>query len=244
MYLCMLEILLFLWHLRLKLMNEYSLHSALKNWYALPGDRFEVKIDNFIVDIVRAPLLIEIQTKNFSAIKKKLTKLLETHEVRLVYPIPQQKWIVHVTESGAIARRRKSPKKGRLVDLFDELVRTPTLIKADNFSLEVLMIEEEEVRCNDGKGSWRRRGASIKDRRLLKVDGQTLFKNGEEFLRFLPKDLSNPFTNRELAKLNGISIHLARKITYCLRKMGAITTVGKRGRELIFKISQRAHEPT
>ncbi len=54
MYLCMLEILLFLDHLHLKPMNEYSLHSALKNWYSLLGDKFEVKMNNFVVDIVRA----------------------------------------------------------------------------------------------------------------------------------------------------------------------------------------------
>jgi len=218
-------------------MNEYSLHSAIKNWYSLPGDKFEVRIDDFIVDIVRKPLLIEIQTRNFSAIKKKLTKLLENHRVRLVYPIPQRKWIVHLTESGEIVRRRKSPKKGRLFDLFYELVRTPNLIREENFSLEVLMIEEEEVRCNDGRGSWRRRGVSIKDRRLMNVDGKTLFKNEKDFLRFLPSDLVKPFTNKELAKLSGISINLARKITYCLRKTGTITTVGKKGKELIFKVS-------
>lgn len=221
----------------LKLMNEYSLHSAIKNWYSLPGDRFEVRVDEFIVDIVRDRLLIEIQTRNFSAIKKKLTKLLENHEVRLVYPIPQQKWIVHVTESGEIVRRRKSPKRSRLVDLFYELVRTPDLIKEENFSLEVLMIEEEEVRCDDGKGSWRRRGVSIKDRRLMNVDGKTLFKNERDLLRFLSTDPIKPFTNRKLAKLTGVSINLARKITYCLRKMGTITTVGRKGKELIFEIA-------
>jgi len=218
-------------------MNEYSLHSAIKNWYSLPGDEIEVRIDDFIVDIVRETLLIEIQTKNFSAIKKKLTKLLENHEVRLVYPIPQLKWIVYVTESGEIVRRRKSPKKGRLFDLFYELVRTPNLIKEANFSLEVLMIEEEEVRCNDGKGSWRRRGVSIKDRKLMNVNSKTLFRNEKDFLNFLPSDLTKPFTNRTLAKLNGVSINLARKITYCLRKMGTITTVGKKGKELIFEVS-------
>jgi hypothetical protein len=218
-------------------MNEYSLHSAIKNWYSLPGDRFEVRVDDFIVDIVRETLLIEIQTKNFSAIKKKLKKLLEKYEVRLVYPIPQQKWIVHVTKSGEIVRRRKSPKKGRLFNLFDELIRTPTFIREENFSLEVLMIEEEEVRCNDGKGSWRRRGVSIKDRRLINVYDKTLFKNEKDFLRFLPSDLSKPFTNRKLARRSGVSINLARKITYCLRKMGAITTVGKKGKELIFEVS-------
>jgi ribosomal protein S25 len=221
----------------LKLMKEYSLHSAIKNWYSLPGDRFEVRIDDFIADIVRETLLIEIQTKNFSAIKKKLAKLLENHKVRLVYPVPQQKWIVHVTESGEIIRRRKSPKKGRLSDLFYELVRTPNLIKEENFSLEVLMIDEEEVRCNDGKGSWRRRGVSIKDRRLMNVHNKVLFRNEKDFLRFLPSDLTKPLTNKKLAKLSGVSINLARKITYCLRKMGVITTVGKKGKELIFEVS-------
>jgi len=218
-------------------MNQHSLHSAIKNWYSLPGDKFEVRIDDSIVDIVREHLLIEIQTRNFSAIKKKLTKLLENHQVRLVYPISQLKWIVYVTESGEIIRRRKSPKKGRLVDLFYELVNASNLIRHENFSLEVLMIEEEEVRCNDGKGSWRRRGVSIKDRRLMNVKGRILFKNEREFLSFLPSDLTKPFTNRSLAKLSGFSIYLTRKITYCLRKMGVITIAGKNGKELIFEVS-------
>jgi hypothetical protein len=218
-------------------MNEHSLHLEIKNWYSLPGDRFEVKIDDFIVDIVRHTLLIEIQTSNFSAIKQKLTRLLENHEIRLVYPIPQRKWIVHVTKSGEMIRRRKSPRKGRLVDLFYELVNTPNLVKKENFSLEVLMIEEEELRCNDGKGSRRRKGISIKDRRLMNVNSKTLFKNEKDFLSFLPNHLIDPFTNKEFAKLSGVSINLARKITYCLRKMGAITPTGKKGKELIFKVS-------
>jgi len=218
-------------------MNEYSLHSAIKNWYSLPEDRFEVRVDGFIVDVVRGALLIEIQTRNFSAIKKKLTRLLENHKVRLVYPIPQRKWIVHVSESGEIVRRRKSPKTGRLLDLFYELIRVPNLFKEENFSLEVLIIEEEEVRCNDGRGSWRRRGVSVKDRRVMNVHSTTLFENEKDFLRFLPSDLTKPFTNKKLAKLSEISINLARKITYCLRKMGAITTVGKEGKELMFEVS-------
>ena len=217
-------------------MNEHSLHSEIKNWYSLPGDRFEVKIDDFIVDIVRHALLIEIQTRNFSAIKLKLTRLLENHDIRLVYPIPQLKWIVHVTKSGEMIRRRKSPRKGRLVDLFYELVSTPTLIQEESFSLEVLMIEEEEVRCDDGKGSWRRHGISVNDRRVLKVNSKTLFKSEQDFRRFLPPDLINPFTNKEFAKLSGVSVNLARRITYCLRKMGVITPTGKQGKELLFNV--------
>ena len=52
-------------------------------------------IDNFVIDIVRDDLLIEIQTRNLSAIKKKLTKLLLANRVRLVYPIARIKWILY-----------------------------------------------------------------------------------------------------------------------------------------------------
>jgi len=34
------------------LMNEHSLHSEIKNGYSLPGDKLEVKVDDFIIDIV------------------------------------------------------------------------------------------------------------------------------------------------------------------------------------------------
>jgi len=215
-------------------MNEHSLHSEIKAWYSVPKDRFEVRVDGFIIDILRKNLLIEVQTKSFNAIKRKLSSLVESHQVRLVYPIPRKKWIVRITESSELVTRRKSPRKGRLIDLFYELVSIPDLIARENFSLEVLMIEEEEIRCNNGKGSWRRRGVRIKDRRLKNVTDRVLFRNEVDFLRFLPSDLKRPFTNRSLANQTGVSINLTRKMTYCLRKMGAIAIVGKKGKELIF----------
>lgn len=221
-------------------MNEYTLHSGLKQWYSLPGDMFEVNIGGFVVDVVQGSLLVEIQTKNFSAAKRKLQRLVGDHKVRLVYPIAKQKWIVRVAQSGEPLSRRKSPKKGRLVDLFHELVRLPDLIEHRNFSLEVLMIEEEEVRCNDGRGSWRRRGASVKDRKLISVTERVLFKDEKDFLRFLPRELPDPFTNKDLSVRVAVSVNLARKITYCLKKMGTIAEIGKRGRELLFHICMHA----
>ena len=218
-------------------MTEYSLHSAIKDWYSGSGDALEVKVDDFIIDVLRGELLIEIQTGNFSAIKKKLIKLLPNNQVRLVYPIAKLKWIVHVSRSGEFVRRRKSPKKGKLTDLFYELVHAPSLIKDRNFSLEVLLIEEEEIRCNDGRGSWRRRGASIKDRKLLDVFDRTVFEDSRDFLEFLPKQLDTYFTNKVLASKMGISVRLAQKITYCLRKMGAISIAKKKRNELLFQLS-------
>src|SRR6185295_18613276 len=76
------------------LLNEKPLHASLKQWYARPGDRFEVPVDGFVIDIVRDNLLIEIQTRNLSAISSKLSRLTQTHQVRLIYPIVKEKWIV------------------------------------------------------------------------------------------------------------------------------------------------------
>ena len=218
-------------------MTEYSLHSEIKDWYKFSGDELEVKVEDFIVDILRGKLLIEIQTGNFSAVKKKLIKLLLNNQVRLVYPIAKLKWIVHVSRSGVFIRRRKSPKKGKLIDLFYELVHTASLIEDRNFSLEVLLIEEEELRCNDGRGSWRRRGVSVKDRKLLNVFDRVVFRDSQDFLEFLPKELDKSFTNKVLALKLGISVRLAQKITYCLRKMGAIFIAGKTRNELLFQVS-------
>lgn len=218
-------------------MTEYSLHSAIKEWYAISGDKIEVKVEDFVIDILRGKLLIEIQTQNFSAVKKKLIKLLLNNQVRLVYPIAKLKWIVHLSMSGEVFRRRKSPKKGKLADLFYELVHTPRLIKDRNFSLEVLLIEEEEVRCNDSRGSWRRRGVSVKDRRLLNVFDRIVFEESQDFLRFLPTEMNEYFTNKVLAQKLGVSLRLAQKITYCLSKMGAISIAGKKRNELLFRIS-------
>jgi len=216
--------------------NESSLHSSIRGWYARPGDKFEVRVGNFVVDLVRDDLLIEIQTRNFSVIKKKMESLVEKHNVRLVYPIPLTRWILRVSQlGGVVVSRRKSPKKGRLIDVFDELVRMPCLIKEENFTLEVLMIEEEEVRCSDGKGSWRRRGVSIKDRTLLDVVERVTFTNKEDFLRFVPQELPQPFTNRSIANSLEIPLRLSRRMTYSLKKMGAIKAVGRSGKEFLFE---------
>ncbi len=218
-------------------MTEHSLHSEIKDWYKVSGDELEVKVEDFIVDILRGKLLIEIQTGNFSAVKKKLIKLLFNNQVRLVYPIAKLKWIVHVSRSGEFVRRRKSPKKGKLIDLFYELVHTASLIGDRNFSLEVLLIEEEELRCNDGRGSWRRKGVTVKDRKLLNVFDRIVFRDSRAFLEFLPKELDEYFTNKVLALKLGISVKLAQKITYCLRKMGAISIADKKRNELLFQVS-------
>lgn len=215
-------------------LREQSLHAQLKAWLAQPGDFTEQVVDGYHIDILRPGLLIEIQTGKFAALKRKLPALLDKHQVQLVYPIPQRKWILRQTKGGRRVSRRKSPKSGRLEQIFDELVSIPHLAAHPNFRLLALLTEQEEVWKDDGKGSWRRGKWSIADRRLVQVTGHQEFNTLEDFLAFLPEPLPEPFSNRQLAKASRLNIHFCRKITYCLRHMGALELAGKDGNALLY----------
>ena len=215
-------------------LRERSLHAALKRWYALPPDRTEVPLGGYVIDLVRRGTLIEVQTRNFAKLARKLTRLVADHRVRLVFPIAQRKWIVTTDADGGVLRRRASPKRGAYRDLFAELLRIPHLVGNPNFTFEALLVEVEELRCADGHGSWRRRGVSVVDTKLLKVCDRRCFRTAADFARLLPPDLEQPFTNRSLATAGNMPASLAGMMTYTLRRIGAIELVGRRNRAYLF----------
>jgi hypothetical protein len=219
---------------RIGTLNEKPLHESLKRWCTQPGDRIEIPVDGFVVDIVRGDLLIEVQTRNFSAIRRKLERLLTHHRVRLVYPIPCEKWIARVDHCGVQVGRRRSPKRGAYEDVFEELVSIPELPRSPNFSLELLLIREEEVRRHDSSRCWRRRGWVTHERRLLDVVGQRTIENPADLSAFIPVPLAEPFAASDLAKSLNLPLRLARMMIYCLRKAGCIALAGKRGRAALY----------
>ncbi len=221
---------------RIGLLNEKPLHASLKQWYAQPGDRFEVPVDGFVIDIVRDNVLLEIQTRHFGAIKSKLATLVGSHRVRLIYPIAREKWIVQPPIDGSgFATRRKSPKRGRVEDLFRELVGIPRLLSHHNFSLEVLLTREEETRRFDRR-RWRTRGWVTEERRLLDVVDRRVFEGPASWLALLPAR-TEPFTSRDLAQAIGVRLDLAQKMTYAMRHAGLLEPAGKRGRAILYQAS-------
>lgn len=215
---------------RIGTLAEKSLHAGLKSWLAQPGDGIEVQVDGFFIDIVRGELLVEIQTRNFSAMKRKLRKLLPKHPVLLVHAIPQEKWIVRETAVSAPISRRKSPKRGRVIDIFRELVHIPHLLPHPHLTIAVLLTQQEEILRDDGQGSWRRKRWSLADRRLLDVVVEHRFAQPVDFLDILPDSLPQPFTTDDLAETAVITRNLAQRTAYTLNHAGVITEVGKQGK--------------
>jgi hypothetical protein len=219
--------------------NEKPLHAALKEWYKQPDDLLELPVDGFVVDIVRGSLLVEIQTSNFAAIKRKLTKLAINHPVRLVYPIALEKWIVRLAEGGhSQLGRRKSPKRGGIEHVFKELVSFPELLLNPNFSIEILLIQEEEIRRYDSFRGWRQKGWVTFERRLLRVLERRLFQRPADMSVFIPLILPEQFTTSDLAGAISQPRHLAQKMVYCLHLMGCITKTGKNGNYILYSIAK------
>jgi hypothetical protein len=215
-------------------LNEKPLHAALKQWYALPGDRVEVPLQGYFVDLVRGELLIEIQTASFGSIRGKLRTLTREHHVRLVHPIAVERWIVKEARRGQPGSRRKSPKRGRLEDVFVELVSFPELLCTGNLSLEVLLVQEEEVRRHDARRKRRRDGWATEERRLLDVRERHVFRGPADMAALVPSELDQPFLTSDLAAALRCPRWLAQKMAYCLRQMGALTIVGKRGNSIAY----------
>ncbi len=218
-------------------LSESSLHADLKDYFSEPGDSQEVEIEGYYIDICRGQQLIEIQTRHFAALKTKLQTLSPSYTINVVHPIAQEKWIVRQESNGEIVSRRKSPKGGRVEDLFSELIRYPNMISTPNVSLTIALIQADEIWLNDGKGSWRRRKWSIADRKLLKVHKTILFQSSVDLLKLLPRTLPEEFTNRQLSQALGIRARLAQKMTYCFRKLDLVETCGKQGKANLHRIT-------
>lgn len=217
-------------------MTEQSLHEQLKEFYAQDAGVIESPYGDYRVDVLKEDLLIEIQTGSFSTIRDKLRDLVRDNRVKLVYPIPYNKWIIKLSGNDEQLSKRKSPKRGRIEDVFYELVYIPKLLLNPNFNLEIIFIDLEEYWINDGKGSWRRKRWSIKNKKMIKIHDRILIHCPEEFKKLIPYTLSSEFTSISFAKKARLNKRLAQKMLYCLTKMKIVERTGKRGRSYLYSM--------
>ena len=221
--------------------NEGPLHAALKTWVAEEGDAFEVPLGGRQIDVVRerpqGPLLIEVQTKTLSAMRKKLVALLEEFDVELVHPVVLQKWLVKVDVGGERSRRRKSPFRGQLVDAFDELVHLRGLLAHPRLALRLLGTHEVETRRHEPGRVWRRKGWVIVERELVEVVDDVRVEHPDDLLAFLPTSLPSAFTTADLAESLQVPRDLAQKMAYTLRESNAVRQVGKQGNSKVYAVT-------
>ena len=210
--------------------NESSLHSTLKYSCTGPGGKTEVLVGEFVADGIRNDgELIEVQTGSFAPLKKKVKKLAGKMKVRIIHPIAVIKKIEVYEKDGSFLYRRKSPIHGSLWNIFDALLYAPELPLIRKVTIEIVLTDIIEKRVKDGKGGWRRKGISIKDKKLSAWHESVLLKKPSDYLRFIPFKKNEEFTAPLLAERAGIDKDTARKALYVLTKIKVVKRIGKKG---------------
>jgi len=218
--------------------NETSLHRDLKFSYAGQDGRTEAEVDGFVADGISASgEFIEIQTTNFAVLREKIKKFTARGKVRIVYPAIITKYLEVFTVGGKRVYRRKSNRRGTPWDLFNALVYAPDLPFLPRVSIELVLVDASEQRVRDGKGSWRRKGLSIRDRQLITVHERISLEKLSDYRRFVPFQKKEEFTSASLAEKAGVSLVLAQKTLYVLTKLGIVSRTGKQRNTLIYRLT-------
>lgn len=215
--------------------SEKTLHFVIKNFISQNTEFHEVKIGRFIADVFDGKKITEIQTANFSYLRKKLDFFREQYPVEIVYPIPVIKNILWINpQTGDISKKRKSPRSGRASDILKELIYIIDYIDK-NVKILLYLLETDEYRVQNGWGNGGKRGGGRYDRIPKGIFDIIELSDKEDYYKIIPFKRGIITTRSDIKKalrLNGRHGDAAVKV---LRKLGIIEESGREGRKIIYR---------
>lgn len=216
-------------------LGEKCLHLILKYTFEPRGELHEIKVGSFYADIKNEDGIVEIHTRSFNTLRKKLDVFLKEGRVRIVYPIPRIKRIIWIDpESGEITTPRKSPKIGSYFDCFRELYKIKHYLDNENLIFTPVLIDMVEYRNLNGWSKDRKKGASRFDRIPTELVDFIDIKTTEDYKKLIPAELTSDFSVKDFAKAAKISAGTASLAVNVLRHLGVIFVKEKKGRAYIY----------
>lgn len=217
-------------------LSEKTVHAVLKNYYAPDETLQEIPIANYVADIYTGEEIIEIQSRNFNTMRRKLSCFLPLCPVTIVYPIPRHKWLIWIDEeTGECSPRRKSPAKGTPYLAFIELYRIKQYLKDAHIRFRFLLLDMEEYRLLNGWSTDKKKGSCRFDRIPIQIVDEIVIERKEDYMQFVPVELDNAFTSAQFAKAAHIPKRLAQTVLNILFEMECVTRVGKQGNSYLYE---------
>lgn len=218
--------------------NEKLIHATLKNYYAPFSDEQEVKIGNFYADAVNEDGIFEIQTRALKRLSEKLRQFTAGSHVTIVYPIEANVHTVYInTDNGEIVKEIPRRSYDPRLKIFSELYSIRDYIFGGNVTVILARLKlDKRVYFSGQMPNMRSRLARKKlyiERVPLELMEEIRLDSPRDYARWLPEDLPERFTKKELcaaAKDSPGSLRLE-----LLRAAGLIVQVGKSGRSYVYK---------
>ena len=220
-------------------LGEKSVHNVLKYYFEPFEGNHETHIGGFVADIVGEDGIIEIQTGSFQRLREKLTAFLEATRVTVVYPIPNERWLLWIDkESGELISRRKCRSRANVYSCFEELYRIKQHITHEGFTFCLVLLDLEELKYRDGRGKSRKIHATKVDRIPVDIADEIYFREPADYLFFIPAGLAEEFTAKDFAASAGINDNLARLTLNLLTHLGVTEHFGKTGNSFLYRITR------
>lgn len=211
-------------------LQEKTVHSVLKYYYAPNPLYHEKKIASYVADICVDGEIFEIQTRNFHTLRNKLTVFLQEHDVTIIYPIAAIKWIQWIDmDTGELSPKRKSPKKGTIYHIIPELYKIRTFLQNPNLHFILSFLEIEEHKYLNGWSKDKKRGATRADGFPTDIVKEVYLSSIADYTVFLPETLPEIFSSKDFSKTAHISLAYAQKTLLLLHDLHLVKRIGKKG---------------
>lgn len=218
-------------------LSEKTVHAVLKQYYQPDPALQEVGVEGMIADIFTGEEILEIQTRNFYSLKKKLDKFLLRYPVTIIYPLPRQKWIVWIDPTtGERGKKRKSPKKGTVYDACKELSKITEFLTNKRLSVKIVFLDMEEYRLLNGWDREKKRGSHRYDRIPIQMVEEIELLEGIDYQKLIPAGLAAVFDAKDFAKAAKIRPDRARQALYILYHLGQVERIGKQGNAYLYRL--------
>ena len=217
-------------------LGEKTLHAVLKHYCEPDRRRHEIPVSGFVADIVSDSGIIEIQTRQFSKLRRKLECFLAQTDVTVVYPVARTKWLLWIDEAtGAVTKKRKSPKVGQPHEALYELYQIRSLLTHPGLTLRIVLLELEEYRYLDGWSKDKKKGSTRCDRIPVDISGEVLLQSPADYAGLIPAALGGSFTVKDFKTASGLSLYASGLGLSVLNTVGAVVRTGKKGNAYVYE---------
>ncbi len=185
--------------------KEKALHRILKDLVTEDTLCHEITVGKYVADVIIDNVISEIQTSTFYPLQKKIDYYLESteYELRIIHPVIYEKTLLRIDkETGELVRKRRSPKKGSVIDTLPELFYLKEHFGNARLKIILVFINTEERRYSERR-RYCKEGAY--DSELVPISlVQTIEISDKESIKpYLP--ISKSFSTKEFSAFSGLS---------------------------------------
>ncbi len=220
-------------------LSEKTIHAVLKDYMDSNPAHQEQPFCGYVADIYDGSAIVEIQTRGFDRLRRKLAPFLNEAPVTIVHPIPDTKWLVMIDrDTGEILSRRRSPKHGSIYSAIPELYKIKSFLKEPNLHFHFIFLDVEEYRLFQGCYKGRRKKSVTQERIPLSFNYEIMIDTKEDYRTFIPDGLPSEFTSKDFAKTARIPLPCAQTALNILTYMNTVTRIGKKGNSIIYQVTK------